>query len=403
MIIFCTLIFVECSARGIITFREDIRPEKSEWFVYSPELGWEKRPGFIGSVEHQRMPPEAKNHRREFDREGFFAEDSAQVADGGVGKIITLGDSSTFGYGVASDLSYAEQLDGMLPDMHVINLGVSGYTSYQGWKVLEKYFFVLNPSVIIVSFNFNDRRYVLDPDDIDSERKFRRDMDSRRFTPFLQKVYLYRLLRALMLKLPLMHEVDDTKANVVDLRTLEVRVPPDKYRENLAKMAGLAKAHGIPLIFLVLNDNPLETQYLNRGLGFLERTEYERAVRELTIGRRTVNYSTDLASKYLAKVYEVQNAPDKVDQAVRIEEPSYSLHGGNVLFRDTEYNGIMREVGREYGATVVEAGRILNEDPSLYLDNCHPDERGHRIIAQLLYTAVQELKQKLEEAPVAQG
>lgn len=391
----CVLLFLECSARGILTFREDIRPEKIEWYVYSDELGWEKRPGFIGHIEGMQMPFEGENYRREFDSQGFFAEDSAQVTDSRVPKILTLGDSSTLGYGVPRDLSYAEQLDAMLPDMHVINLGVSGYTSYQGLRVLAKYLPVLNPSIIIVSFNFNDRRYVLSPDAMDNEAKFRRDMDGRRFVTLQQKVYLVRVLRSLMLKVGIIHDVDDAgKRAVDDLRTLEVRVPPDKYRENLIKMAGMAKAHNIPVIFLVLNDNPSETQYLNRGLEFFEIAQYDLAVREFTIGARTINSSSDLARKYLAKVYEKQNALDNVKKAVRIRQPFSSLHGGYPLYRDTEYNEIMRDVAREYGAKVVEAGRVLNEDPSLYLDECHPDERGHRIIAKLLYAAVQDLMVK---------
>lgn len=182
-----------------------------------------------------------------------------------------------------------------------------------------------------------------------------------------------------MLKAGIIHDVDDAeKFAMDDLRMLKVRVPPDKYRENLRKMAGMAKAHDIPIIFLVLNDNPVETQYLNR-LEFFEKAQYNLAVREFTIGARTINYSFNLVRKYRAMVYEKQNASDEIRQVVRIRQPSASLHGGRVPYRDKEYNELMRDVAREYGSKVVEAGRVLNEDPSLYLDNCHPDEREHEL------------------------
>jgi lysophospholipase L1-like esterase len=393
LIVTCTVLFLECSARGVLTFRADIQAEPTTWYIYSDELGWKKRPGFIGIMEEKEISIEREKLRREFDSQGFSAEDSAQVADNRIPKIITIGDSSTLGYGVPPDRTYAEQLDAMLPDMHVINLGVSGYTSYQGLRVLEKYMPVLNPSLIIVSFNFNDRRYVLSPDDIDSEAKFNRDMDGRRFAILQKKMYLYRLLRALMLKVGIIHDVGhEGRGAVDDLRTLNVRVPPDKYRENLAKMADMARAHKIPVIFLVLNDNPLHTQHLKRGLEFSEKAQYDMAAREFMIGARTNNWYSDLAKKYLAKVYEEQNALDDVKEIIRIRQRESSLHGGLPLYRDVEYHEIMRSVAREYGNRLVDAGHAL--EPSVYLDHCHPDERGHKTIATLLYAAVNDVMTK---------
>lgn len=65
--------------------------------------------------------------------------------------------------------------------------------------------------------------------------------------------------------------------------------------------------------------------------------------------------------------------------------PPWKLtHGGRPLRLDSEYNDIVRAVAREYGAVVVEAGQVLAQDPSLYLDLAHPDERGHRIVAELV-------------------
>ena len=53
------------------------------------------------------------------------------------------------------------------PDM--ISLGVPGYTSTQGYRVLQRKGLDLDPSVIVFSFNFNDRRYLTrgeQPDDV---------------------------------------------------------------------------------------------------------------------------------------------------------------------------------------------------------------------------------------------
>jgi lysophospholipase L1-like esterase len=386
------VLFLECSARVVLTFRADIQPEPTRWYIYSNEVGWEKRPGFVGIMEEKDISIAREKLRREFDSQGFSAEDSTQVADNRVPKVITLGDSSTLGYGVPPDRTYAEQLDAMLPDMHVINLGVSGYTSYQGLRVLEKYMPVLNPSLIIVSFNFNDRLYVLSPDAMDSEAKFNRDMNGRRFTMLEQKVYLYRLMKAVMLKVGIIQDANSGTPAVDDLRTLSVRVPRDKYRDNLAKMADIARDHKIPLIFLLLSDNPLHTEHLNRGLEFSEKAQYEMAAREFMIGARTNNWHSDLAKKHLARVYEKQNAFADAKEIARIKPREPSVHGGFPLYRDAEYHEIMSSVAREYGVPLVDAGHAL--EPSVYLDHCHPDDRGHKVIATLLYAAISDVMTK---------
>ena len=67
------------------------------------------------------------------------------------------------------------------------------------------------------------------------------------------------------------------------------------------------------------------------------------------------------------------------------------MHGGRPIRLDSEYNEIVRAVGREYGATIVEAGQTLAQDASLYLDLAHPDEQGHRLVATTLNRALDGL------------
>ncbi len=52
------------------------------------------------------------------------------------------------------------------------------------------------------------------------------------------------------------------------------------------------------------------------------------------------------------------------------------------------YNDIMRDVARERGLGLVEAGMMLNEFPSDYHDHCHPDANGHRRIAVILKDSI---------------
>jgi GDSL-like Lipase/Acylhydrolase family len=179
------LLLVEALARVVKTVDYDVaRPASKEWFVYSPALGWERKPGYRGVVGLAD---------RDFDGAGYFAVDSKQITDTRKKRIIFIGESNTFGYGVPTQSSFVEVVEGLLTDVNTINLGVNGYTSYQGRVSLEKYLPLLKPDLVVASFNFNDRRYVLPPDTIDSAETFEKiygsslalDPESPSFSRFL--------------------------------------------------------------------------------------------------------------------------------------------------------------------------------------------------------------------------
>lgn len=392
------LLLLEGSARGVMTLQWNIAPEESQWYRFSEEVGWERRPNFIGKASGARaaMPVEEGGYERSFDAQGYFTVDSEQVSDNHETKILAFGDSSTFGWGVPTQSTYGEVLDALLPHASVINLGVNGYTSYQGYKAFLKYVPELKPTMAIVSFNFNDRRYVLPNDGIDSDVKFHRYLSGHRIKLLKEWLYTYRYLSSLMKKVGLISEPEGAKVDF--LNELAVRVSPESYRHNLVRIAEMAKDRKISLIFMVLKDHPVMTEHLDRGLDQLDKLQFDAAVKELTIARYLHNPFSDLAKKYLALAYEKRGELEQAKRLNKMNNPLSSVHGGYPLYRDVEYNEIMRSVAKEYDVKVVEAGRALDEDPSLYLDNCHPNERGHQKIAGLLHAAVNEILAKRDGA-----
>jgi hypothetical protein len=126
----------------------------------------------------------------------------------------------------------------------------------------------------------------------------------------------------------------------------------------------------------------------------LAEGRYEIAEHHLRIAANLDNWFSDLARKYLADILEQRGTKEEAQEAAAITLPAWShTHGGRPLHLDSEYNDIMRIVAREEGAILVEAGLLLAREPSMYLDLCHPDERGHRVIATLLRPAVEALLQ----------
>ncbi len=95
---------------------------------------------------------------------GFRSGEFADAPAPGVRRILALGDSSTFGWGVEASDSYPERLRAPLAArlgvdgaaVEVLNLGVPGYSSFQGRVLLERVGLALAPDLVTWSFLSND-------------------------------------------------------------------------------------------------------------------------------------------------------------------------------------------------------------------------------------------------------
>ena len=385
------LTFIETLSRVVKTMDLDMASKDShaqeDGFVYSPDLGWERKPGYNGIA--------AGGHYREFDAAGYVAVDSTQVSDATKKKIIFLGDSSTFGYGVSTQSSFVEVVERLLSDVHAINLGMIGYTSYQGRVSLEKYAPLLKPDMVVVSFNYNDRRAILEPDAIDSAEVFQRmhllhSIASANIGGVLDASYFVRALRRVMREVGLVADWTETRIDA-----LHPRVNEDAYRRNLSQIAEETKRLGIPLVFLLLKDNPLESYHLKEGIKSLEGIDGTKsdtmAIAHLTVAVQSTNMFSDLARFYLAKAYQARGNRAKAAEVIISRSPFVSLHGGRSIRLDTTYNDIMRQVASDYGVELVDAGKMLDEHPDEYIDFCHFNEDGHRRVGELLASRISHI------------
>jgi len=370
------LLFFEGLARIGYTVILNIneRPEP-DWYVYSSELGWEPKPNFKGSVY---------GVNREFDAEGFLSVDSPQNSDANKVKVLFLGDSNTFGVTVPTDSTFAEQLETLMPNISAINLGVPGYTSFQGYQTFVKKGLKANPSIVVISFNFNDRRYVLGAQDVDNALNFQKPHkydQLMQVTTFLKTSYLYRSINLLFKKLNITR--DSTENEKVRLDKLPARVEPKSYRDNLVRMVELARTRNMDVVLLLLKDNPIQTNYLRKGIESLNRSQFETATEYLKITNNSELWFSTLSRIYLARIYSMQGRTEEAENLLTVI-PTRSLHGGSPVHLDTDYNQIMKDVAKEHTVEVVDAGHVLDENPSDYTDFCHFNSNAHRKIARLL-------------------
>jgi lysophospholipase L1-like esterase len=166
-------------------------------------------------------------------------------------RIVTLGDSSTFGWGVDPDYTFQNLLEKRLiqslgREVEVFNLGVSGHTTRHGLGVLRHYAWKLNPDLLIVSFGSNDARYVLQPADkvLAADETW---LGGLRWT--LMKFKTFRLMRKLILSI-----FDPFRAMIPKPgqpgKALVHSVPLDQYQNNLRTMIMEARGRHAAVIFM---------------------------------------------------------------------------------------------------------------------------------------------------------
>jgi lysophospholipase L1-like esterase len=110
---------------------------------YDPELGWELTPGWSGVHHHYDYDVEY-----DIDDSGFRVDPQA----GKTGpRVVVLGDSFTFGLGVANDETFVSRLNANGDDRRqYLNLGVPGYSTDQELLLLRKAGNALKPNIVLL-------------------------------------------------------------------------------------------------------------------------------------------------------------------------------------------------------------------------------------------------------------
>lgn len=104
-------------------------------------------------------------HTADINALGLRGHEPRPEADGDAGRrVVCLGDSFTFGWGVEDDETFPVQLEALLEGesdgpVDVINCGLPGYNTYQEHQLYKKLMQPLAPDVVVIGWYLND----LDP------------------------------------------------------------------------------------------------------------------------------------------------------------------------------------------------------------------------------------------------
>lgn len=125
---------------------------------YRPDRAWiyGLRPGARGRLEV------SGEVRYRVNADGWRDRRHPRAKPAGVFRVVVLGDSIAFGYGVAEGEAFPQVLEAELasraPDarVEVLNLGVGGYNPYNEAKLLEDVGVGYQPDLVLVQFAVND-------------------------------------------------------------------------------------------------------------------------------------------------------------------------------------------------------------------------------------------------------
>lgn len=228
-----------------------------------------------------RVPESIENNATwtiSLNSEGFRGPELPSEKPADTFRIVFLGDSWTFGVGVDEEATTARRTERFLREAHpertieVLNLGVMGYTSLQGLRLLRSRALELAPDLIVIGFAMND-----------SSVPGYRDKDvapppggkplASRLADLAEHIEVYKLLRyAVALwrhqpeplgeRLRSAQERIGSEQNSADYAEMEpwTRVSPVDYESNLREMISVARDAGAEVV-LLYNEFQAESPY----------------------------------------------------------------------------------------------------------------------------------------------
>ncbi len=240
---------------------------------------------WTGGVFPPEVTPEGFSVTYGTNSHGFRGSEFIREKAPGKVRVLCMGDSHTFGEGVPQSQIFASQLEHILNQaagegrFEVINLGVSGYSSYQGLLLLEKEALAFSPDYVVVGYGSNDYfTQQLGPYRDLTDREViallnRSNKLPSRLMGWVKGTHLYHGLKKGILGT--WSKIHGLFSDAGERR----RVPVEEYRGNLARFRDISEKEGFEVIYMnIANYRNLYSRTMaevarEEGTGFLNAVE----------------------------------------------------------------------------------------------------------------------------------
>lgn len=332
-----------------------------ELYIGDRLLFWRLKPGYTDQIYNYLSPLvwntdlikqglyERAKFRIKVSPQGYAKPVFSKRKDEGVFRLICIGDSNTFGWGVEPDECYPAVLTGLLEEalpeksLEIINMGVPGYSSLQGRLLVEEEVLDLEPDLVVACYGFNDTWYVTRPD---AANLARASGLAGRMVSLLTRFRLIYWGGRLFKNCFSGASGGEAELGLEDLSQEEIealkkrsvrRVSPEAHRANIAALCGSLEKHGTEVILLDM----------------FCQGPWHSAMREA-------------AGEWNVPVVDGEGY--LTDVLKRVQEGDPALEELR-LWALEKYTAL-----------------ALDKDPRLYIfnDNCHANPEGYRLLARLV-------------------
>jgi hypothetical protein len=146
------LLLAELGARIFLPHWGPTRAERADFWSYDDRLGWAHEKNQQGRFDHPEFSVQVRiNSHGQRDDEYPLARTDKK-------RMLVLGDSFGWGFGVEHDEIFCEIIEDNHPDWEIINASVSGYGTDQEFLYLKERGIHFNPDVVLLLFSKNDFR-----------------------------------------------------------------------------------------------------------------------------------------------------------------------------------------------------------------------------------------------------
>jgi lysophospholipase L1-like esterase len=273
-------------------------------------------------------------------------------------KVLVLGPSSTYGWGVDSDRTYTSLLKVKLSKLigkrvEVINAGQIGFSTEQAKELITtKWFKALKPDLVIIAYGVNDidrHRFYFQSTSQDHLEFAEDNLENKMF---LQKLLNHSAFLSLGLKYSFKILAKFSCPSRISL-VAKTRVSFEHFEENIKFLSAYYQA---PVLLVDTGHTYLldAAKENNEGL-------YEKALSEATSGN-------------------CQKSRELVRQAR--ESETYRIN------RDLRaINSILLKISAEMGYPIVKASSLLKGKGALqkyFVDPIHPNQLGHKMLSMAI-------------------